>query len=140
MMTPNANAMKLIFALLTSTVLMLGLRSVNAAPTSQGPSGHWEGTINLPETKLGVRIDLAEAEGKWTGEIDIPVQGLRDFVLGDVKVAGKGVSFKMPHIPGDPAFAGELAADGKIIAGTFTQNARTFPFELTRTQQDRRDR
>ncbi|MEO8350845.1 MAG: alpha/beta fold hydrolase [Chthoniobacteraceae bacterium] len=127
--------MKSIIALGTCAVLLLGFRSVNAATNGQNPAGHWEGAINLPNAKLSIRIDLAEADGKWTGEIDIPVQGLRDFALGDVKIVRAAVSFKMPRIPGDPAFAGELAADGKCITGTFTQNARTFPFEVSRTTQ-----
>ncbi|MEO8950518.1 MAG: hypothetical protein ABI362_00735, partial [Chthoniobacterales bacterium] len=50
--------------------------------------------------------------------------------LSDVSVEGKQVSFKMPDIPGEPAFSGTLSADGEKIAGDFRQNGQTFSFAL----------
>jgi len=97
------------------------------------PEGHWEGAVTLPTTALNVRVDLKRVgDQSWLGTIDIPVQSLRGFNLNPVKVDGDHVTFAMPGIPGDPQFDGRLAADGKTIAGDFTQGGQKFPFNLER--------
>jgi len=104
-----------------------------AAEARPDAAGHWEGSIVLPTTPLNVRVDLErEKSGPWTGAIDIPVQGLRGFKLSKVAIEAETVSFTMSGIPGDPGFAGKLAADGKSIAGDFSQSGQTFPFKLDR--------
>ena len=35
-------------------------------------------------------------------------------------VEGLSLSFKLPGVPGDPAFKGKLSNDGKTISGDFT--------------------
>lgn len=95
-------------------------------------AGHWEGNITLPTAPLGILVDLDSTNSAWSGAIDIPTQSLRGFKLGDVSVKGAAVSFAMPGIPGDPKFSGKLAADGKAIAGGFTQGGQTFPFKIER--------
>ena len=107
-----------------------GMRAGESAPRA---AGHWEGSIQLPSTRLEVRVDLEQSGGgAWSGTIDIPVQALREFKLGDVTVTGRSVSFRMPGIPGDPKFAGELDETGKTISGQFTQSGQAFPFRLER--------
>lgn len=99
-------------------------------------AGHWQGTITLPGTALAIRVDLEQASGgAWSGTIDIPVQGLRGFKLGEVTVKDVAVSFTMPGVPGDPKFAGTLAADGGTISGDFTQGGQKFPFTLARGEK-----
>jgi hypothetical protein len=95
-------------------------------------AGYWEGAVTLPATQLGVRVELTNTNGRWSGTIDIPVQGLRNFALTGVAAKGAAVSFAMPGIPGDPAFKGALSADAKTIAGNFTQGGQTVPFKLER--------
>ena len=107
---------------------------LSAQESASTPAGHWEGAITLPTTPLNVRVDLERAgDQSWQGTIDIPVQSLRAFKLDPVKVSGDQVTFAMPGIPGDPLFDGRLAADGKSIAGEFTQGGQKFPFKLRRT-------
>ena len=106
------------------------LGATNRGPVA--PAGHWEGAITLPGTELAIRVDLEKPAAVWTGSIDIPVQGLRGFKLGDVAVKDAAVSFTMPGIPGDPKFAGTLATDGKTISGDFTQGGQKFPFKIER--------
>jgi uncharacterized protein len=104
-----------------------------AAAEALDPAGHWEGDITLPATKLAIRVDLEKApDGKWSGTIDIPVQGLRGFKLDPVAVEGAAVRFAMPQIPGDPSFAGRLESDAKVIRGDFTQGGQKFPFSVSR--------
>ncbi|HBL27047.1 MAG TPA: serine hydrolase [Acidobacteria bacterium] len=98
-----------------------------------GPEGRWAGAIQIPGTELSVQIDLAPVEGGgWKGDIDIPLQNARDLPLTDFAVDGTSVTFKIGGIPGDPTFHGTLAADGSKLAGDFTQNGQTFPFQLER--------
>jgi uncharacterized protein len=103
---------------------------VDAAAT---PAGYWEGAISLPNRELEIRVDLVgDGSTPWKGTIDIPLQGLRGFALGEVKVDGATVAFMLPAIPGEPRFAGKLASDGKVMAGNFTQAGNTFPFQVER--------
>jgi pimeloyl-ACP methyl ester carboxylesterase len=105
------------------------LRAQGAA----GAAGYWEGSIQLPATALGVRVELEERPGRsWGGTISIPVQGLRNFALTNVTVRGNEVGFAMPGIPGEPTFTGQLAADKQTLAGDFTQGGQTFKFKLER--------
>ncbi len=97
-------------------------------------AGHWEGEITLPGTALGIRVDLERTGDTWGGSIDIPVQGLRGFALGDVTVQDGTVSFAMPKIPGDPVFTGKLSDDAQSIAGDFSQMGKTFAFAIKRTE------
>ncbi|MFN0068716.1 MAG: alpha/beta hydrolase family protein [Limisphaerales bacterium] len=124
--------MKRLLRFLTLTVLGLAL-SAGPLLAATTPAGHWEGAITLPGTALAIRVDLEQAAaGAWAGTIDIPVQGLRGFKLGEVAVKDAAVSFIMPGVPGDPKFAGALSADAKTISGDFAQGGQKLPFKLER--------
>ena len=98
------------------------------APASAG--GHWTGTITGPE--IAVEVDLAsKGAGTWHGTISIPSQGTKGLPLSEVSVKGTAVTFAIPQAPGDPRFAGTLSADGKTIAGNFTQSGGSMPLTLT---------
>jgi uncharacterized protein len=120
------------FRLLVALLLALDWLPSVIAQESTSAAGHWEGAITLPDTELAIRVDLEKAADVWAGTIDIPVQALRGFKLGDVRVKDAEVSFSMPGIPGDPGFTGKLDADAKTLRGDFTQGGRPFPFELER--------
>ena len=112
--------------------------AAQAAPATQpaaavDPAGHWEGAISLPDMDMKVEIDLAKASGNWKGTIGIPQQSVKGFPLGDITVAGTTVSWAMKGVPGEPRMKGTISADGKSIAGDFTQGGGTMPFKLSRT-------
>jgi hypothetical protein len=118
---------------LTSLCIAAGLLiPALSAQSATGGSGHWEGTIQLPDTKLDVAVDLADQGGKWIGAISVPAQKLNGFPLADIAVQGTSVRFAMKGVPGDPAFRGTLSADGQSIAGDFSQGSASFPFALKR--------
>ena len=125
-------------ALVLASLLLLpatALRAADPAPaaaTAPSPVGHWEGAIDLPGTKLAVLVDLALENGRWSGKISIPQQGAKDLPLVKVEVAGENVSFAIADVPGDPTFRGKALADGKTIAGQFTQGGKSLPFSLER--------
>lgn len=104
-----------------------------AAAPPQDLAGHWEGTIDVPGSKLEVNLDFVkQADGTWKGDISIPVQGAKDLLLAGIKAEGMDVAFAISGIPGDPTFKGQMSADGAKITGKFSQGGGTFPFELAR--------
>jgi CubicO group peptidase (beta-lactamase class C family) len=99
----------------------------------QDLAGHWEGTIDVPGSKLEVNLDFVkQADGTWKGDISIPIQGAKDMPLAAIKVEGADVAFAIAGVPGDPTFKGQMSADGAKITGKFSQGGETYPFELTR--------
>ncbi len=113
--------------------LLTSLAGAPLAAEAPAVDGHWEGAIEIPGTPLEIDIDFETAEdGTLSGDISIPIQQLEDFDLSDVAREGDAVRFKIPGIPGEPAFEGTLADDGTTIAGTFTQGGGSLDFELTR--------
>ncbi len=120
-------------------VLVLILTAFAQVPAAAQPApaqdltGHWEGAITLPGMKLEINLDFAkQPDGTWKGDISIPIQNLKDVALTNIKSDGAKVSFEISGIPGNPAFTGTFSADGKTIAGDFTQGGQKFPFTLTR--------
>ncbi len=111
-------------------VLAAGILPGSSARAQDDLSGHWEGSIQLPNLNLAVKVDLAQAGGAWSGTIDIPMQGATGVALEKVSVEGDAVSFAIAGIPGSPTFTGRFAL-GKIT-GDFTQSGQTFPFMLGR--------
>jgi len=111
---------------------LIALGQAPAAPP-QDLAGHWEGTIDVPGSKLEVNLDFVkQTDGTWKGDISIPIQGAKDLPLAGIKVEGTDVAFSISGIPGDPTFKGQMSADGAKISGKFSQGGGSFPFELAR--------
>ncbi len=110
------------------------------AQTSAGPSGHWEGSIQVPAQEIKIQLDLAETGGKWEGTITIPAQGLKSLPLSAMAVSGESVGFAIGGIPGEPTFKGTLSKDAKTLAGDFTQGGGTVPFSVARTGEAKIER
>jgi hypothetical protein len=101
------------------------------ADQTTAPAGHWIGTLQAGPG-LEVQVDLAsKGPGVWHGTISIPAQGSKGVPLSDVTVKDNVVSFAIKGAPGDPRFSGTLSADGKTIAGTFSQGGGSLPLSLT---------
>lgn len=96
--------------------------------------GHWEGTIDVPNQPLNVKIDLSKKDGSWNGTIDIPAQGAIGLSLSDIQIDETeeipNVRFSIDGVPGNPTFDGQLQE--QIIKGKFTQAGFTFDFHLSR--------
>ena len=108
--------------------------SLHARQSTPRGQGRWEGAIETPGQALGIIVDLAPTPaGVWAGKISVPVQGLSDFILSNVKVKGSRASFSMEGVPGAPRFNGKLSKDGGQLYGTFSQGGARVPFKLERT-------
>lgn len=101
-----------------------------AAPPSV--EGHWEGSIDIPGSKLAIDVDLARSGESWTGDISIPAQRAKDLPLEKISVETDKVSFAIKGVPGSPTFNGTIAEDGKSIQGVFAQGGGIFKFSLDR--------
>lgn len=100
--------------------------------TAETPfDGHWKGSIAVPTGPLELDIDLrSDAAETLSGDITIPIQGIRDMALGDFVRDGRSLSFHIPGIPGDPTFDGALSDDGSTFSGAFRQGGGEFTFSL----------
>lgn len=124
---------KHVFAARLLLVALIVSSSVMLAQPAAGPSGHWEGTLQIPGQELKIEIDLALKGEKWEGTIAIPAQNLKGFPLAAITVKGDSVSFALNGVPGNPQFNGALSKDAKSLSGQYTQGGGTIPFAVTRT-------
>lgn len=107
---------------------------------TNGPvEGHWSGSIE--PIGLGFHIELwftdeggESGGGSLAGTISIPVQGIEERPLIEPRFAPvAGVSTftaGIEGIDGEPLFEGTHSADGRTLAGTFTQSGQTFTFSM----------
>lgn len=111
-------------------VLLLAAAPVLFAQAPKSFAGHWTGSIKLPTQELAFDVDLTAGASGYTGDISIPAQNAHDLPLTNIVASGDSITFVMPNVPGNPTFRGVRSADGKTIAGGFTQGTQTFPFSM----------
>ena len=111
---------------------MLFFTSAALAQSSSSASGHWEGNIEVPGQPLAIVVDLEKKAGDvWNGTISIPAQHVSAMPLSDIAVKDDVVSFAMKGVPGDPHFAGKVAAQARTMSGDLSQGGMSMPFTLT---------
>jgi hypothetical protein len=95
------------------------------------PSGHWEGSLQLPAMDVAFQIDFVkQASGELAGAISIPMQHLTGLPLTKIAVDGATITFGARS---DQMMAGSLSADGQSMTGDFSMSGLGAPFTLTRT-------
>jgi len=115
-------------------VLLLTPGLLTHAQSAADPSGHWEGTLKVPQMELKVEIDLArDSRGVVAGTFSQPAQGVKGLPLSSVAVEASAVRFVVKGGPEPATFDGALSEDGTSISGTVTQSGFTIPMNLTRT-------
>ena len=118
--------------LLVATVfLALSPRPRAQAPAD--PSGHWEGSIEIPGSTLNFVVDL---EKNSKGELIGALNGadVKNLPLTRVAVEGRSVSFQASA---DQPYKGELSADGKSMSGTVILSGYSLPLDFVRTGDPR---
>ncbi len=115
-------------------ILLVLFASNSISQVKSQVTGHWEGTIDVPNQPLNVKIDLSKKDGSWNGTIDIPTQGAIGLSLSEFQIDETeeipNVRFSINGVPGNPTFDGQLQE--QIIKGKFTQAGFTFDFHLSR--------
>ena len=95
-------------------------------------SGHWEGTVDVPNGPTRLALDLAKNEkGVWVASLGVPEQKMTGLRVTDISVAGSEVRFAAPDLPGSPTFELTLA-DGKLKGALLVQ-ALSLVLEMQRT-------
>ena len=115
-------------------VLLLVPGSLAQAQSAPDPSGHWEGTLKVPQMELRVEIDLArDSRGVFAGTFGEPAQGVKGLPLSSVAVEASAVRFVVKGGAEPATFDGALSADGTSISGAVSQSGFTIPMNLSRT-------
>ena len=119
--------------LVTTALLFLPAPS-SFAQAAADPSGHWEGTVDVPNMPIQIGFDVARnAKGDLAGTFNQPAQNIKGLPLASVTVEGRSVTLVIKAGGGPSTFIGTLSEDGKKMAGTWSQGDQGFPFTVTRT-------
>jgi len=127
--------LRIVFSLIAIIFLLLTACSKEKEGASEMGSlknieGVWEGSINIPDQPLPIIIEF-EAD---KGTISIPVQGLSNYPLTNVKLNESDILFNMDIQGQKLTFNGKM--EQEKISGTFTQQGQAFPFELLKGSKE----
>jgi hypothetical protein len=117
-----------------ATAMFAAVVSIANAQPAVDPSGHWEGTIQVPEMPVKVEVDLARnSRGVLSGTFT-QTQRLNGLPLTNLAIDNRSVTFQIKGSPaGERLFKGDLSQDGLSMTGKFAQAGYSMPFTLTRT-------
>jgi hypothetical protein len=108
--------------------------TVAQAQTAVDPSGHWEGTVQVPDMPVKVEVDLVKnSKGELAGTFDQPGQ-LSGLPLAILAFEDRSLTFQIKgRETGERLFKGDISADGQSMSGKFAQAGYSMPFVLNRT-------
>lgn len=122
------------------TILTTGALLLTATAIAQEcPKGHFSGSIEVPNQTLKIEVDLDKTSKGWIGSISMPEQGASGLPLGSITSKEGKCIFIIKGAPGEPTFTAAVSAEGKTLAGEFTQGPGAFPFNMTRTGEAKVD-
>lgn len=91
-----------------------------ATAQAQDVAGTWQGTLQAGKP-LRIVLKLAKADAEWIGTVNSIDQNPASLPLSGISIKDKVLKFTIAPIGG--SYEGTLAADGKSIAGNWTQGA-----------------
>lgn len=98
----------------------------------ESPDGHWEATLPMGDSDLGVSLDLAKnAKSQWIASMGIPSQGMTGLVVTDIEVSGKSVNFTAVELR--MAKVKLTMGTGGIMKGTITSPQGPVPIAFKRS-------
>lgn len=111
----------------------LWMAAAHSGWAQAGMRGHWSGSVEVPNQTLAMEVDLDQRSNGWIGSISVPAQNASGIPLDAIAFTNGKCTFRIKGGPGAPTFTGTLSADGKTMAGDFTQGGGSFPFKFSRT-------
>ena len=126
------------FQSLISIASLILLTVAGAAQTMPTPTGHWEGTIQIPGMEITFEVDLRSTDqAAFAGTFGQPLQGVKGLPLSTVVVEGKNVMFVVRGGEVPATFQGILSDDGTALEGQVEQGGQSMPFALARRGEAR---
>lgn len=115
--------MKILLAILLFAAVSSNL------PAAEPPVGDWEGTLHLGPADLRLRLHItAGSSGGLAATMDSVDQGAMGMNVDEITLKDHTLRFSMKKING--SYQGTLDAGFKLIKGTWTQNASSFPLDF----------
>ena len=117
-----------------AAVVLAASVSVAGAQNAVDPSGHWEGTVQVPEMPVQVEIDLTKnSRGELAGSFT-QTGRLNGLPLANLAIDTRSLTFQIKGSPaGERLFKGDVSEDGQSMTGKFAQAGYQIPFTLKRT-------
>lgn len=124
----------LVAPMAVATILPASLPAFAQAPksTSQKMVGKWLATLEMPDEKIRVGLEVLEKGGAFSGVAHSPDQGEMDMPLASISCKGDILNVVLE--PGI-SFEGKLSADGNSISGKFTQEEESLPLVFKRVDK-----
>ncbi len=122
-----------ILGMLLVLALTLAAQDANTKPFL----GDWNGNISIAGIELEITLRFTlDADKKFAGTIDVPMQGAAGLILADFKFEGKSLNFTINGIPGEPPlFKATIDETGKKMTGTLSQNGMDGTFALAKIEK-----
>ncbi len=100
-----------------------------AGLSQQKITGDWYGVLHVEGIKLDLVFHIAGDKNDYTATMDSPSQGATDIPVSTTDFVNDSLSLKLTAL--NATYRGHLQ-DGLGIKGTFAQNGRSFPLNLSR--------
>lgn len=100
------------------------------AATADRETEDWHGVLDVGSRKLRLVLHLLAAQGTLRGSLDSPDQGATSLPVDVATRDGAALHLELPAI--GAVYDGVTAADGRAIAGTWTQRGRSWPLTFRR--------
>ncbi len=126
--------MKTLNASTLAALLILGAAALGAESPTDWPAGAWKGTLQAGGQQMEIVYHLTvDADGAWTGSMDVPAQGAVGLPLQSVEISDPSITIAMP-LAGGASYEGQWQAAAQRIEGRFSQAGQSFPMVLERME------
>ena len=106
------------------------------AQTPVDPTGHWEGSVTLPNAPLIIEVDVTRnAKGELAATFAEPSAGVKGYPFSTIEMNGRTLTMVLKAGEAPSTFTGTLSDDGKTIAGDAEQAGMKTTFTLSRAGQ-----
>lgn len=116
-----------------ATLVVSALISMNIIQ-AQSIKGHWKGELNVQGQKIPLIFKMINEEGKLSGNLDSPTQGLLGLQFDEVILKNNKIIIKMTKLMA--SYSGKISGSLKSIDGTFTQGGMEFPLKLNKLEKE----